>query len=164
MGPRFGKDMPLAAKAVEALDPGHVAEALRSGQPVHVNVAGREHPLEADDLAVAMKPLDGYQLEREGSHAVALELEIDEELELEGLAREVVHSVQAARRDAGFEVEDRIRLSLGGDPKVIEAANIHRDYIAGEVLAEAFEASDSLQGGKPVQIDGLDLLIGVERV
>ena len=164
MGPRFGKDMPLAAKAVEGLDPGHVAEALRSGQPVHVNVAGREHPLEADDLAVAMKPLDGYQLEREGSHAVALELEIDEELELEGLAREVVHSVQAARRDAGFEVEDRIRLALGGAPKVIEAANIHRDYIAGEVLAESFEASDELQEGKPVQIDGLDLLISVERV
>ena len=72
-----------------------------------------------------MKPLDGYQLEREGSHAVALELQLDDELRREGLAREVVHAVQNARKEAGLEVEDRIDLRLGGDEELLAAA---REY------------------------------------
>ncbi len=162
MGPKFGKDMPLAAKAVEALDPGHVGEALKSGEPIHVNVGGTEHPLGADDLAVAMKPLDGYQLEREGSHAVALELALDDELVLEGLAREIVHAVQATRRDTGLEVEDRIRLVLDGDERLLEAARNHSDYITAEVLATEFELGDA-PDGKLASIDGLDLLITISR-
>ena len=55
-----------------------------------------------------MKPLEGYQVEREGSHAVALELEIDDELRAEGWARDIVRAVQNARQDAGLEVSDRI--------------------------------------------------------
>ena len=67
-----------------------------------INVDGHDHELGPDDLTLAMQPLDGYQLEREGSHAVALELELDEELRREGLAREVVHAVQNARKAAGL--------------------------------------------------------------
>ena len=82
-----------------------------------------------------MKPLEGYQLEREGSHAVALELELDDELRREGLAREVVHAVQNARKAAGLEVEDRIELRLGGDDELLDAAREHADYVKGETLA-----------------------------
>ncbi len=79
MGPRFGKHMPLAAAAVAGLAGGHVAAALRDGRSVGINVGGTEHELGGGDLLVSMKPLAGYQVEREGSHAVALELQIDED-------------------------------------------------------------------------------------
>ncbi len=115
LGPRFGKEMPLVAAAVSALVPAHAVAALRDGGPVAVSIGGRDHELGADDLLVSMKPLAGYQVEREGSHAVALELEVDDDLRVEGWAREIVHAVQAARRDAGLEVTDRIALTLGGD-------------------------------------------------
>ena len=82
-----------------------------------------------------MQPLEGYQLEREGSHAVALELELDDELRREGLAREVVHAVQNARKAAGLQVEDRIALGLGGDDELLAAAREHEGYVAGETLA-----------------------------
>ena len=84
----------------------------------------------ATDLLVTMKPLEGYQVEREGSHAVALELEIDDELRVEGWAREIVHAVQTARRDAGLEVSDRIVLTLDGDQALLDAARAHQEYIA----------------------------------
>ena len=74
LGPRFGKQMPQVAAAVAALDPAHVAAALREGRTVGVAVDGHDHQLGADDLLLAMQPLEGYQLEREGSHAVALDL------------------------------------------------------------------------------------------
>ena len=98
LGPRFGKQMPQVAAAVAALDPDHVARALRDGGRVGISVDGHDHELDADDLMLAMQPLEGYQLEREGSHAVALELELDDELRREGLAREIVHAVQSARK------------------------------------------------------------------
>ncbi|MGH2910633.1 MAG: DUF5915 domain-containing protein, partial [Solirubrobacteraceae bacterium] len=137
LGPRFGEQMPLVAAAVAGLDAAHVASALRNGQSILISVAGSDHGLEADDLVVTMKPLAGYQVEREGSHAVALELELDDELRAEGWARDIVRAVQIARQEAGFEVSDRITLGLDGEERLLAAARVHEPYIAGEVLATA---------------------------
>jgi isoleucyl-tRNA synthetase len=160
LGPRFGKQMPTVAAAVGGLDPAHVTAALREGRPVAINIGGQDHELVAEDLLVSMRPLAGYQVEREGSHAVALELEIDDELRVDGWAREIVHAVQAARRAAGLEITDRIALTLAGDDALIGAARTHQEYIAGETLA--VEVSyESLDGAEPVKIDGLSLQVGV---
>jgi isoleucyl-tRNA synthetase len=93
---------------------------------------------------------------------VALELEIDDELRVEGWAREIVRAVQLARQEAGLEVSDRIVLTLDGDPDLIAAARAHRDYIAGETLAVevAYETLDD-DDLEPVKIDGRELWIGV---
>ncbi|MGI8411359.1 MAG: isoleucine--tRNA ligase [Solirubrobacteraceae bacterium] len=160
LGPRFGRQMPLVAAAVAGIEPAHVAAALRAGQSVAVSVAGHDHELGAGELLVSMKPLDGYQVEREGSHAVALELEIDPELRLEGWAREIVHAVQAARRKAGLQVSDRIVLTLDGDPELLGAARTHEPYLAGETLA-SHVSCESLDGREAIVIDGRALRIGV---
>jgi isoleucyl-tRNA synthetase len=160
LGPRFGKEMPLVASAVAGLDPARVAQALREGRTVAIAVAGQDHELGAEDLVTAMKPLEGYQVEREGSHAVALELEIDVALRVEGWAREIVHAVQAARRDAGLDVSDRIALTLSGDEDLVGAARAYQDYIAGETLATEV-SYESLDGAEPVRIDGRELRVGV---
>jgi isoleucyl-tRNA synthetase len=162
LGPRFGKAMPQVAAAVAALDPAHVGRALREGRTIGISVDGRDHELGPDDLLLAMAPLEGYQLEREGSHAVALDLALDEELRREGLAREIVHAVQSARKAAGLAVEDRIRLVLGGDDELIGAARAHERYVAGEVLAVEV-AYDGAQDGRPATIEGRELRIGVAR-
>jgi isoleucyl-tRNA synthetase len=162
LGPRFGKQMPQVAAAVAALDPAHVAGALRDGGRVGISIDGHDHELGADDVLLAMAPLDGYQLEREGSHAVALELELDDDLRREGLAREVVHAVQNARKAAGLEVEDRIRLRLGGDEDLLAAARTFEGYVAGETLAVevVYDGSD----GEAATIEGRLLNINVNRV
>ena len=82
-----------------------------------------------------MQPLEGYEVEAEAGRAVALALELDDELRREGLAREIVHAVQNARKQAGLDVSDRIALTLGGDDGLVEAARAHEAYIAGETLA-----------------------------
>ncbi|MBN9622900.1 MAG: class I tRNA ligase family protein, partial [Actinobacteria bacterium] len=135
LGPRFGKRMPLVAAAVAALDPASVASTLAAGGEVGVSIDGADHTLDGDDLALALAPLEGYEVEAEAGHAVALQLEIDEELRREGLAREIVRTVQNARKEAGLEITDRIALGLGGDPELVEVAREHQSYIAGETLA-----------------------------
>ena len=161
LGPRFAKQMPLVTAAIAGLDPGHAAAALRDGRGVAINVGGHDHELGAEDLLLSMRPLQGYQVEREGSHAVALDLHIDDELRVEGWAREIVHAVQGARRDAGLEVTDRITLTLDGDEALVAAARRHEGYIAGETLATAvgYESTDG--SGEPVAIDGRPLRVGV---
>ena len=135
LGPRFGKSMPQAAAAIAALEAAAVADALEGGEEVGIQVDGKDHTLTADDINLVMEPLEGYQVEAEAGHAVALELDLDEELRREGLAREVVRAVQEARKQAGLEVSDRISLELGGDDELIAAAREHESYIAGETLA-----------------------------
>jgi isoleucyl-tRNA synthetase len=161
LGPRFGKRMPRVAAAVEALDPAHVAKTISTGDEVGINVDGTDHTLGPDELALALQPLEGYEVEAEAGHAVALQLELDDELRQEGLAREIVHAVQNARKAAGLEITDRIALSLGGDEPLLAAAREHEPYLTGEVLATsiAYDAGD----GVKARIDGHDLTISLTR-
>jgi isoleucyl-tRNA synthetase len=197
LGPTFGKDMPLAADAIAALDPARVAAALRAGEledgavsaahhrhldgeetgegervgGIGITVAGREHTLSAEDVILTLRAPDGYSVEREGAHAVALDLAIDDDLREEGYAREIVHAVQNARKQAGLVVEDRIALSLDGDRSLIAAADAHRDYIAGETLAVQLAAgedvtasADGMDYSEQARVDGLQITIALRRV
>ncbi|MGA2454485.1 MAG: isoleucine--tRNA ligase [Solirubrobacteraceae bacterium] len=170
LGPLFGKDMPLAADAIAALDPAHVAAAVRDGGQIGIAVAGREHTLTADDLLLTMRAPDGYSVEREGAHAVALDLAIDEDLRREGHAREIVHAVQNARKSACLQVEDRIELALDGDSALLDAAQAHRDYLIGETLAVSLELATAADAVAPemdyseqTEVDGLQLTISLSR-
>jgi isoleucyl-tRNA synthetase len=166
LGPRFGKAMPQAAAAVGALDPAHVAEAVREGRTMGINVDGHEHELTAGDLLLRLQPLEGYQVERQASHAVALDLAVDAELRREGLVRDIVRTVQEARKQAGLEVEDRIALTLGGDDELLDAARAHEAYLAGEVLAVTVAFAPGPDGndeGSSSRIEGRELHVAVVR-
>jgi isoleucyl-tRNA synthetase len=164
LGPRFGKDMGQVGAAVAALDPAQVAAALREDRTVAVSIGGRPHTLNGEDLLLSMAPLEGYGLEREGSHAVALELALDDGLIREGQAREIVHAVQNARREAGLEISDRIALDLSGNSALVDAARAHEGYITGETLATSVTYGErKLASVTNVTIDGDALQIALER-
>ena len=93
---------------------------------------------------------------------VAWELAVDEELLVEGWAREIVHVVQSARRNAGLEIADRIVLKLHGDQALLEAAHKHEPYIAGETLTVEVGYGGS-PSGEPSRIDGRELWVEVAR-
>ncbi len=161
LGPRFGKRMPQVAAAVEALDPVHVAKVMADGGEVGISIDGDDHTIGPDEVTLALQPLEGYEVEAEAGHAVALQLELDDELRREGLAREIVHAVQNARKAAGLDISDRIELSLGGDDELIAAAQAHEPYIAGEVLATS--VAYGVADGLTVRVDGRDLEIDVTK-
>jgi isoleucyl-tRNA synthetase len=163
LGPRFGKLMPQVASAIEGLDAAHVATAIEQGQEVGISVDGKDHSLSAEEISLVMEPLEGYQVEAEAGHAVALQLELDDELRREGLAREIVHSIQNARKEAGLEVSDRIELRLGGDAELLEAAREHEAYITGETLATEVSYDGAGPDVISATIEGRELQIGVSR-
>ena len=170
LGPLFGKDMPLAAEAIAGLDPAHVAAAVRDGGQLGISVGGREHTLSAEDLLLSMRAPEGYSVEREGSHAVALELAINDDLLQEGRAREIVHAVQNARKSAGLQVDDRIELALTGDPALIAAAETHADHLTTETLAVQLyldEAAEAASAGmsftEVTTVEGLEAKISLSK-
>jgi isoleucyl-tRNA synthetase len=161
LGPRFGKEMPQVAAAVSSLDPDHVREAIAGTRELGINVDGTDHTLEPEDLTLVMMPLEGYMVESEAGRAVALALDLDEELIQEGLAREVVRAVQNARKEAGLEVTDRIELMLSGDEELLAAARRHEEYLATETLAEHVAYGED--SGEQATIEGRTLGIAVSR-
>jgi isoleucyl-tRNA synthetase len=168
LGPKFGKEMPMAAEAIAALDPAHVAQTLRDGGMLGISVGGREHSLTGEDLLMTMRAPEGYSVEREGAHAVALDLEIDEHLREVGRAREIVHAVQNARKSAGLAVEDRIALALGGDEALLAAAESGREYLIGETLTRQLsiggDDGHTLDYTETATVEGLELRIALSRV
>ena len=92
-----------------------------------------------------------------------MNLELDDELRREGLAREVVHAIQNARKAGGLQVEDRIELALGGDAELLAAAREHEDYLAQETLAVSV-AFDANGDATEATIEGRPLLIALSRI
>ncbi|HTZ88515.1 MAG TPA: isoleucine--tRNA ligase [Solirubrobacteraceae bacterium] len=178
LGPVFGKAMPLAAQAIAALDPARVAAAFAEGaeqdendprEAIGIAVDGHEHTLSAEDVILTMRAPEGYSVEREGAHAVALDLTIDDRLREEGFAREIVHAVQTARKSAGLEVEDRIALSLEGEEALLRAAEAHSAYVAGETLAIDLKLGEDANGAfaseysDQISIEGQALTISLRK-
>ncbi len=148
LGRRFGKRTQVVAGAISAADPVEFVAAYRSGQ-ARVTVDGEELPITGEEVVIAETPRSGWAVASGGSDTVALDLELTHELRLAGLVREIVRMVQDARKNAGFEVTDRIALwwRVGGSPEPAQAIRTHAEQLAAEVLAT------SLVEGAPSEAD-----------
>jgi isoleucyl-tRNA synthetase len=162
VGKRFGRAVPQVKAALAALDGGEVARRLAAGEPILISIEGHDHELTADDLLLRSAPRAGFEFASRGDLAVAVDLEVDDGLRREGLAREVVHAIQAARKDAGLEVTDRIALRVRGSDEVVAAVTEHERYVADEVLATSVSLEDGAVGSDRT-IEGHPVEIGVER-
>ena len=135
LGPRFGKAMPRVAEAFAKLDAAAVVRTLDAGEPVIIAVDGREAAIDPGDVLREVRPSERYAVAQEGPLAVGLSTDLTADLRREGMAREIVHAVQNARKAAGLRVEERIRLHLDGSGLLREAIDLYREQIAGETLA-----------------------------
>jgi isoleucyl-tRNA synthetase len=136
LGPRFGSTMPAVASAVAQLDGADVARRIEAGEPTEIVVDGGTQSLAPEDLLVAARPTEGYAVGQEAGMAVGLATEITPGLRRDGLAREIIHAIQNARRAAGLRVEERVLLHLDGSGPVREAIDVNGAQIAADTLAE----------------------------
>jgi isoleucyl-tRNA synthetase len=136
--------MPAVAEAVAALDANEAVRNLDADGAINVIVGGNDERFEDADLLREVRPTEGYAVAEGGSLAVGLSTEITPELEMEGLARDLVRAIQNARRTADLKVEDRIVLHLDGSGRIREAIDAHRGYISGEVLATELTVSHGM--------------------
>src|SRR5690606_4148224 len=160
LGPRLGPKVNEVKAALAAADGTALQRQLESEG--FIEVAGER--LTADDVELRASRHEAYGVAEDGGWAVALDLELDDELRREGLARELVRSLNELRKDLGLEVSDRIRLTVEAEGPVAEAVVRHRDYAAGEVLAVELDlaAVDGRAAGE-LDVDGHRVRVAVEK-
>jgi len=168
LGPAFGRQAQAVGGALREVDSQTLAAWRRGGGPLRVGLEGESVDVPAEAFKLVEIAPEGLMVQSEGGLVVALDTRLDDELRLEGTARELVNRIQRLRRDAGLELDDRIRLGIFGAPEVADAAETHRDYIATEVLAEEVEIGSGRpdSGGyehvREVRLDGQEAIIGVQ--
>jgi isoleucyl-tRNA synthetase len=160
LGRRFGGQTQAVAAQI-ARGGAELASRLRSDGSATVDVADvGVVELTADDLIVTETPREGWAVASEGGESVALDLAIDEDLKLAGLARELVRTIQEGRKTAGLDVTDRITVMWSGDDEIAATFARHADDIAREVLAVAMSNGDAADAATVVaDEDGLRLAI-----
>jgi isoleucyl-tRNA synthetase len=158
LGPRLGTDVRAVAAALEQLDQQAVQQIVDGASMV---VAG--HEIGPADVVVQRVPRAGMVVAADGPLSVAINTTVTPELEIEGAARELINRIQQMRRDAGFEVADRVKVEWSSDSQRIAAAfETHANIIAAEVLA--VEVTRQVQvPGSPVEIDGEEFTMNVIR-
>lgn len=137
LGKKFGKAVPQVRAALQGADAAEIARAVRDGKSFEVvSPTGERFELGPDEVLVDAQSPEGYAAQEEGGYLVAFDMALTRELELEGLARDLVRGIQEGRKRAGFEVSDRItlHLDLRGDAR--EAAEQWQEYLMSETLAE----------------------------
>ncbi|MCQ2222834.1 MAG: isoleucine--tRNA ligase [Bacteroidaceae bacterium] len=134
MGKKFGKQMKAAAAVVSALSQEQIAE-LENGA-ITINVEGTDYELVREDVEISAQDMPGWSVTSEGVLTVALDITITPELRLEGVAREIIRSIQQMRKDSGLEITDRIKVTVPENEDNVQCLAQFSQYIASQVLAE----------------------------
>ncbi len=165
LGKVYEKDTPLAAKASARLRPDQL-RALESGSAQTVQVDGRTFEYRPEDVVVEREVMSDWLVESEGPLVVALDPTLTDELRDEGVAREVVNRIQRLRKEADYDYNTRIELSISGPGDVLAAAGAFRQFIAGETLARRMEVGVDLPHAdvcETVDIDGREVVLSLRR-
>ena len=148
MGKKFGKLMKSVNAAVLAMSQEQIAELeAKEHLPLKLDT-GEEVTVDLEDIEIFSQDIPGWSVANEGTLTVALDLTITEDLRLEGVARELIRSIQTLRKDSGFDITDRINVTLPDSDDNRTCLAKYSDYIASQVLAAGITLGPELTVAK----------------
>jgi len=166
LGPKFGKSVQPVAARLRDLTSKELS-MLQSQGTLLLNINGTEYTVDISDVEIVHEDIQGWMVESDGRITVALDTALTDELIDEGLAREFVNRVQNLRKDSGFEVTDRIRISHASSERLTKALGRMDQYIQQETLAVEIKSISNAvaleQGAKTEDINGEPSAIAVEK-
>ena len=162
LGPRFGKDMKSISEAISKFTSKDINKMEQSGI-FAVEVNGERITLERDDVEITSQDIEGWLVANEGALTVALDITLTDELRKEGIARELVNRIQNLRKDSGFEVTDRIVVTLQKDDKIVEAIHSNLEYIKTETLTEELEIIEQIDNGIEITFDDVKTKLFIKK-
>ena len=145
LGPKFGKQMKAVANAVATLSQEEIASLEKNGS-LALNLDGAEAVIEAADVEIFSEDIPGWLVANEGKLTIALDVTVTEELRREGVARELVNRIQNIRKSSGFEITDKISITLSKNILTDDAVNEYKEYICNQVLATSLTLADEVNG------------------
>ncbi len=166
LGPRYGKMLGKISQALAAYDGTAAVAGFDRGEPLTLSVDGQDVVLNKDDVLIETVQKEGLVAQEEKGVTVAVNTVLTPELVMEGYAREVISKLQTMRKDAGFDVVDRIAVTCQADAEVKEALSRHMEMVKSVVLAESFLFEAAPEGAfqQAWDINGRSAALSVRKV
>ena len=163
LGPKFGKQMKAVAAAVAGMSQEDIAQFEKNGS-FTFSLDGGDAVVEVADVEIFSEDIPGWLVANEGKLTVALEVTVTDELRREGIARELVNRIQNIRKSSGFEITDKINITLSKNPNTDDAVNEYNSYICNQVLGNSLTLVDEVAGGTELNFDDFSLFVKVEKL
>ena len=161
VGPKYGKMLGGIKKALDTIDGNAAMDELNASGSLKLDIDGQEITLFKEDLLIDTAQIEGYVSENDNGITVVLDTNLTEELLEEGFVREIISKIQTMRKEAGFEVMDKIRVTYTGSEKAESIFAKYAESISGEVLAEEVTKAEPAGYVKEWKINGEQVTMGV---
>lgn len=163
LGPRYGKIMKALAAAIQQMSQDDI-NAFEKAGTFTLNVEGQEAVIERADVEIISEDIPGWLVANEGRLTVALDITVTEELRKEGLARELVNRVQNIRKSSGFDITDKVNITILSNEAMDAAVAEYKEYISNQVLAASIEIADeAVSDAVELDFEDFKLLVKVEK-
>ena len=163
LGPKYGKIINDVAKEIKALTNSDIEKLENTGK-LTLSIGETEASITLDDVEVNYKDIEGLSVASGGGQTIALDLNLNDDLVNEGIAREIVNRVQNIRKNKGLEVTDKIEINIESSAKLENAINSNLNYVKGETLAIKLYFSEKLDGGEIIEFDNITTTITINKV
>jgi len=162
LGPRFGKDMGLISKEIQNFSQEQINELDKNGS-LDVAISGKSITLTSADVEISSQDIPGWLVANAGGMTVALDITLTDGLKNEGIARELVNRIQNIRKDSGYEVTDRITVTLKDNKILQDAVMANEEYIKSETLTDSLVFSNEVDGGTEIEFDDIKTLLLISK-
>jgi len=165
LGPKFGKHMKEVAKYLTGLSQEKIAHLEQTGE-LQLELNGQIITILLSEVEIISNDIPGWLVTNDENLTVALDATITEELEMEGLARELVNKIQTFRKEFNFDVTDKIIVHIKQFDKLTDILDKHKDYIATQTLANAIEIKKDINQDKGISVklsENIETIISISK-
>ena len=162
LGPKFGKDMKLVSSEIQSFTQEQINTVEKEGQ-ISIEINGKSITLGTEDVEISSKDIEGWLVANADGITVALDVTITEDLRKEGIARELVNRIQNARKDSGFEVTDKIKLTFLNFEELQQSVLANENYIKTETLTNELVFVEALENGTEIEFDTIKSRMLIEK-
>ncbi len=163
LGRRLGKNMKAGKAAIEAMTQADIANLEKAGK-YDLVIDGQAFELQMEDFIITSEDIEGWLVANDKDLTVALDINLTDSLKAEGMAREIVNRIQNLRKDSGFDVTDRINITIDNHDAIRPAVEQFGDYIKAEVLGDSLTLAENVDGVDVELIDEVSVMILVEKI
>ena len=164
LGPRYGKIMKALAAAIQQMSQDDI-NAFEKAGTFTLQVDGQEAVLERADVEIISEDIPGWLVANEGRLTVALDITVTDELKKEGLARELVNRIQNLRKSSGFEITDKVNITLTSSAEMDGAVEAYQEYIKSQVLANNLViTAEPISDATSLDFEDFTLAVKVEKI
>ena len=163
LGPRYGKIMKSLAAAIQSMSQEDIL-AFEAAGTFTLNVEGQDATIERTDVEIISEDIPGWLVANEGRLTVALDITVTESLRKEGLARELVNRIQNLRKSNGYDITDKINVTILSTDEMDDAIKEFNEYIANQVLAVSVEITEhAISDATVLDFEDFNLSVRIEK-